>query len=202
MEEHQERLITKKEAADEEEVSLSTLGRMITRGELDIRKKGGKEYVVRYGRPTPTLVESLMEQLDDAMGMLSEASDRVRDLKLWKSNALTRIAELEAESEVLSRDQEKMEDLERQNAELSSSLTEATTLTSELKTEVDSTKDLLESTKAEFGEDLSKEESLAAEANTELARLRKRVGAVKWQGVVIGVVLSAIAMIGSVLLFG
>ena len=75
--------VDKGEAARELEVSLSTLDRMIRKGEVDVEKKGRRVYVKLPGPRYPSDRELLrqararVEQLERTVGELTEEADRL-----------------------------------------------------------------------------------------------------------------------------
>ena len=194
----QERLITKTQAAAELECASKTIDRMIERGDLAIKRMEGKKtpYVVVYSPLTPTLVESLWEQLDDTVDQLRDAWVEIECLE-------QRRQEVSNELKIASK---RNRELESQSAEANSSLTEANTRIRELTETVSDLMMQIESQAEEFAGKLKEESkeripysTKAAEAEVNETNLRYRTTAIRLQGAAIGVVVCAICMIGSVL---
>ena len=87
------RWVSKVEAAEELEISLSTLDRMIRRGEVEVRREGRRVYVRMQG-PEYITDEELLER---TAIKLDESERTVRDLRREASELERRISELEEE---------------------------------------------------------------------------------------------------------
>ena len=86
------RWVTKAEAAEELEVSLSTLDRMIRRGEAEVRREGRRVYVRMEGNYV-----SDAEVLRRAVARERELERKVRELERQASGLKDRASELERE---------------------------------------------------------------------------------------------------------
>ena len=89
----QVRWVTKAEAADELEVSLSTLDRMIRRGEAEVRREGRRVYVRMHG-PEHLSAEELLHR---SIAREDELQRSVRELEQSLSEWKFRASELERE---------------------------------------------------------------------------------------------------------
>ena len=89
----QVRWVTKAEAADELEVSLSTLDRKIRRGEIEVRREGRRVYVRMHG---PDYLSD-GELLDQSIAREDELQRTVRELERKLSASEHRASELERE---------------------------------------------------------------------------------------------------------
>ena len=87
------RWVTKAEAAEEMEVSLSTLDRMIRRGEVEVRREGRRVYVRVHG-PEYLSDEELLRR---AVAREHELQRSVRELEQSASEWKLRASELERE---------------------------------------------------------------------------------------------------------
>ena len=87
------RWVSKAEAAEELEVSLSTLDRMIRRGEVEVRREGRRVYVGMEG-PEYVTDEELLER---TAIKLDESERTVRELRRESSELEKKISELEGE---------------------------------------------------------------------------------------------------------
>ena len=87
------RWVTKAEAAEELEVSLSTLDRMIRKGEVDVRREGRRIYVRMHG-PEYLSDEELLRR---AIVREHELERTVRELEQSVSEWKLRASELERE---------------------------------------------------------------------------------------------------------
>ena len=87
------RWVSKAEAAEELEVSLSTLDRMIRRGEVEVRREGRRVYVRMEG-PEYVTDEELLERTTIR---LEESERTVRELEQSVSQWQLRATELERE---------------------------------------------------------------------------------------------------------
>ena len=85
--------MSKAEAAEELEISPSTLDRMIRRGEVEVRREGRRVYVRMQG-PEYVTDEELLER---TAIRLDESERTVRDLRREASELEQRISELEEE---------------------------------------------------------------------------------------------------------
>lgn len=91
--EEQVRWVSKAAAAEELEVSLSTLDRMIRRGEVEVRREGRRVYVRMEG-PEYVSDEELLER---TIVRLEESQRTVRELEQSLSDCQLKAAELERE---------------------------------------------------------------------------------------------------------
>ena len=91
--EEQVRWVSKVEAAEELEISLSTLDRMIRRGEVEVRREGRRVYVRMQG-PEYVTDEELLERTTIR---LEESERTVRELEQSVSDWQLRASELERE---------------------------------------------------------------------------------------------------------
>ncbi len=91
--EKQVRWVTKAEAAEELEVSLSTLDRMIRRGEVEVRREGRRVYVRMHG-PEYLSDEELLHR---AIAREDELERTVRELEQKLSESEERASRLERE---------------------------------------------------------------------------------------------------------
>jgi sugar-specific transcriptional regulator TrmB len=89
------RWVTRAEAAEEPEIPLSTLDRMIRRGEVEIRREGRRVYVRIHG-PEYLSDEELLRR---AVIMEDELERTVRDLERSASELQRGASELERERE-------------------------------------------------------------------------------------------------------
>ncbi len=89
------RWVTKVEAAEELEVSLSTLDRMIRRGEVEVRREGRRVYVQMHG-PEYLSAEELLHR---SIAREEELKRNVRELEQSVSEWKFRASELERERE-------------------------------------------------------------------------------------------------------
>ena len=89
----QVRWVTKAEAAEELEVSLSTLDRMIRRGAVEVRREGRRVFVRMHG---PEYISN-EELLRHAVAREEELERTVRDLERSVSEWKLRASELERE---------------------------------------------------------------------------------------------------------
>ena len=87
------RWVSKAEAAEELEISLSTLDRMIQRGEIDVRRDGRRVYVRMEG-PEYVTDEELLRR---AVAREDELQQTVRELEQSVSEWQLRASELERE---------------------------------------------------------------------------------------------------------
>ena len=87
------RWVTKAEAAEELEISLSTLDRMIRRGEVEVAREGRRVYVRMHG-PEYLSDEELLRR---AIAREHEFERTVRELERNASELKLRAAELERE---------------------------------------------------------------------------------------------------------
>ena len=87
------RWVTKAEAAEELEISLSTLDRMIRRGEVEVRREGRRVYVRMHG-PEYLSDEELLRR---AIAREDELQRTVRELEQNVSELKLRASELERE---------------------------------------------------------------------------------------------------------
>ena len=87
------RWVTKAEAAEELEVSLSTLDRMIRRGEVEVRREGRRVYVRMHG-PEYLSDEELLHR---SIAREEELERTVRELEQSVSEWKSRASELERE---------------------------------------------------------------------------------------------------------
>ena len=87
------RWVSKVEAAEELEISLSTLDRMIRRGEVEVRREGRRVYVRMEG-PEYVTDEELLERTTIR---LEESERTVRELEQSVSEWKIRASELEVE---------------------------------------------------------------------------------------------------------
>ena len=87
------RWVTKAEAAEELEVSLSTLDRMIRRGEVEVRREGRRVFVRMHGPEFPS-DEELLRRAD---AREDELERTVRRLEQKASELTLRTSELERE---------------------------------------------------------------------------------------------------------
>ena len=87
------RWVSKVEAAEELEISLSTLDRMIRRGEVEVRREGRRVYVRMQG-PEYVTDEELLER---TTLRLEESERTVRELEQSVSGWQQRASELERE---------------------------------------------------------------------------------------------------------
>ena len=87
------RWVTKAEAAEELEVSLSTLDRMIRRGEVEVRREGRRVFVRMQGPEYP----SDEELLHRAIAREEELQRTVRELESSVTELTHRASELERE---------------------------------------------------------------------------------------------------------
>ena len=87
------RWVSKVEAAEELEISLSTLDRMIRRGEVEVRREGRRVYVRMQG-PEYVTDEELLERTTIR---LEESERTVRELEQSVSEWKIRASELERE---------------------------------------------------------------------------------------------------------
>ena len=85
--------VTKAEAAEELEISLSTLDRMIRRGEVEVRREGRRVYVQRHG-PEYLSDEELLHR---SIAREEELERTVRELEQSVSEWKFRASELERE---------------------------------------------------------------------------------------------------------
>ena len=89
------RWVTKAEAAEELEISLSTLDRMIRRGEVEVAKEGRRVYVRMHGPEylsDDELLRRTIVKEDELQRTVRELEQRVSELKL-------RASELEREQD-------------------------------------------------------------------------------------------------------
>ncbi len=89
----QVRWVTKAEAAEELEISLSTLDRMIRRGEVEVRREGRRVYVRMHG-PEYLSDEELLHR---SIAREDELERTVRELERKLSASEHRASELERE---------------------------------------------------------------------------------------------------------
>ena len=87
------RWVTKAESAEELEISLSTLDRMIRRGEVEVRRKGRRVYVQMHG-PEYLSDEELLHR---SIAREEELERTVRELEQSVSEWKFRASELEQE---------------------------------------------------------------------------------------------------------
>ena len=87
------RWVTKAEAAEELEISLSTLDRMIRRGEVEVRREGRRVYVRMHG-PEYLSDEELLRR---AIAREKDLERTVRELEQSVSEWKLRASELERE---------------------------------------------------------------------------------------------------------
>lgn len=87
------RWVTKAEAAEEMEISLSTLDRMIRRGEVEVRREGRRVYVQMHG-PEYLSDEELLHR---SLAREEELERTVRELEQSVSEWTFRATELERE---------------------------------------------------------------------------------------------------------
>ena len=87
------RWVTKAEAAEELEISLSTLDRMIRRGEVEVRREGRRVYVQMHG-PEYLSDEELLHR---SIAREEELERTVRELEQSVSEWKFRASELERE---------------------------------------------------------------------------------------------------------
>ena len=87
------RWVTKAEAAEELEISLSTLDRMIRRGEVEVRREGRRVYVRMHG-PEYLSDEELLHR---SIAREDELQRAVRELEQRVSELKRRESELERE---------------------------------------------------------------------------------------------------------
>ena len=87
------RWVTKAEAAEEMEISLSTLDRMIRKGEVEVSREGRRVYVRMEG---PAYLSG-GELLRRAIAREEELERTVRELEQQASESKNRAAELEGE---------------------------------------------------------------------------------------------------------
>ncbi len=87
------RWVTKAEAAEELEISLSTLDRMIRRGEVEVSREGRRVYVRMHGPEYP----SDEELLHRSIARERELERTVRELDQSVSEWKLRASELERE---------------------------------------------------------------------------------------------------------
>ena len=87
------RWVTKPEAAEELEISLSTLDRMIRRGEVEVRREGRRVYVRMHG-PGYLSDEELLRR---SVAREEELQQTVRELEQSVSEWQLRASELERE---------------------------------------------------------------------------------------------------------
>ena len=87
------RWVTKAEAAEELEISLSTLDRMIRRGEVEVRREGRRVYVRMHG-PEYLSDEELLHR---SIAREEELERTVRELEQSVSEWKLRASELERE---------------------------------------------------------------------------------------------------------
>ena len=92
------RWVTKAEAAEELEVSLSTLDRMIRRGEVEVRREGRRVYVRMEGEYV-----SDEEMLRRAVARERELERTVRELERQAAELRERASELERERDEAKR---------------------------------------------------------------------------------------------------
>ena len=87
------RWVTKAETAEELEISLSTLDRMIRRGEMEVRREGRRVYVQMHG-PEYLSDEELLHR---SIAREGELERTVRELEQQASELKDRASELELE---------------------------------------------------------------------------------------------------------
>ncbi len=112
--------VDKGEAARELEVSLSTLDRMIRKGEVDVKRKGRRVYVKLPGRRYPSDRELLrqarvrVERLERTVGELAEEADRLeQERDRARAETESALEEYRRLEEVLAGEQEAHEKTRR-----------------------------------------------------------------------------------------
>jgi len=107
------RWVSKAEAAEELEVSMSTLDRMIRKGEVEVGRKGRRVYVKLPGPRYPSDRELLrqararVEKLERTVGELTEEADRLeQERDRARAETDTAIDEYRKLEEVLLREQD------------------------------------------------------------------------------------------------
>ena len=81
------RWVTKAEAAEELEVSLSTLDRMIRRGEVEVRREGRRVFVRMHGPEYLSDEELLRRSLDREQELQRTVRELERTVSEWKLRA-------------------------------------------------------------------------------------------------------------------
>ncbi len=101
------RWVAKAEAAREMEVSISTLDRMVRRGEVDVRREGRRVYV-RLEGPERVSDEELLRRALDREGK--------RGRRLWESDQRAQALERERDEAVYaaSADRQALEEIEKE----------------------------------------------------------------------------------------